>query len=423
MRFLLLAAALFTVACTHGREARLDRDPWRRPPVSSAEVRRTLAGALERGDRRVVTRSMMMLSRMGATLSPESQARLAPLLDRASLPRNWQPAGPLSQAFEHNFRYNGRSEVAGELVTLVPAELRLIEGIAYDPAKDRLFVGSVVERKVLAREGTAWRALSVAAPLGGVFGMAVDGPRRLLWVASAAAEVVPAADTAFSGLVAFDLDRLEEVRRVPTPGFQPGDVAVARDGTLYVSDSRSGAILRCRFDCTTAETLVPPGLLRSPQGLVPWPSGDRLYVADYSLGIVLIDLGSLRIRPLVARDPVMLEGIDGLYAAAGKLVGIQNGTRPARIVRIGLHPSGAIVESLDVVEQMVPGWGEPTLGALAGSEMFYVADAQWEQWGPGGILRPGAKPRPTAIRRAYVGQDVVVTRREPWPRGRGAYLR
>lgn len=410
MRHLILAALAFACACAHEARPRLDPDPWRRPPASSAEVRRDLGAALEAQDPRRVTRAMMRLSRMGATLSPETQARLAPLLDRSALPHSWRPAGPLAEAFAHNFRYNARSEAASELVTMVPASHRLIEGIAVDPAGERLFVGSVVDRTVLVREGEAWRPLPVSAPLGGILGLALDAERRLLWAASSVADPVPNPESAFSGLVAFDLGGLREARRVPTPGFQPADVAVAEDGTVYASDSRSGAILRCRPGCPAAETLVPPGILKSPQGLVAWPGGRRLYVADYSLGLVLVDLKSLRLRPLVARSPVMLEGIDGLVRLGRKLVAIQNGTRPVRIVSIHLHPQGRLVDEVRVLEQAVPDWGEPTLGAMQGGDLIYVADAQWESYGAGGRLRPGAAQRPTAIRRVGA-DDIILTSR------------
>jgi hypothetical protein len=372
-------------------------------------VRKGLALALERQNRRDVTWGMMMLSRMGASLSPATQARLAPLLDPGSLPSDWRPSGPLAAAFAHNFNYNVRSEGDSEPFAEVPAEHPLIEGIAIEEATDRLFVGSVVGRKVLVRDGAHWRELPVSAPVGGIFGLAVDGKRRLLWAASAVAEVVPSPETAFSGLIAFDLDGLRESRRVPTPGFQPGDVAVAADGTVYASDPRSGAILRCRPGCATAETLVPSGILKSPQGLVAWPGGRRLYVADYSLGLVLIDLKSLRIRPLVAREPAMLDGIDGLVRVGRKLVAIQNGTRPVRIISLNLDPSGRIVEGVRVLEQQVSGWGEPTLGTVKDNDLYYVADAQWESYAPGGGLRDGAAQRPTSIRRLFAGDIILIS--------------
>ncbi|MEA3008458.1 MAG: hypothetical protein QOJ91_150 [Sphingomonadales bacterium] len=418
MRFLIPALAILLGACAVERGARLDPDPWRRPPATATQVKKDLLRALEQRDGRGVTRGMMQLSRMGATLSPATQARLAPLLDRSALPHDWRPAGPLAEAFAHNFSFNERNVEGSGLVAEIPADHRLIEGVAIDPVTGRLFAGSVVDRTLLVRDGGTWRPVPVSAPLGGIFGLAVDSKGRRLWAASAVAEVVPGPETAFSGLVAFDLDGLREARRVPTPGFQPGDVAVAEDGTVYASDPRSGAILRCRPGCAATEILVPPGILRSPQGLVAWPGGRRLYVADYELGLMAIDLGSLRIRPLVARKPVMLDGIDGLVRLGGKLVAIQNGTRPTRIVSIYLNRQGRIVEEVRVLEQGVA--GEPTLGTMQGGDLFYVADAQWESYAPGGHLRAGSAQRPTPIRRVGA-DDIVLTASNP--RGGRPYVR
>jgi hypothetical protein len=155
--------------------------------------------------------------------------------------------------------------------------------------------------------------------------------------------------------------------------------------------------------------MIPPGLFRSPQGMVVWPGDRLLYVADYSSGLFRVDLGSLRIRPLVTRQPQMLEGIDGLMRFHSYLVAIQNGTRPRRIVRIGLNPGGRIAEEFKLVAQNQPEWGEPTLGTIADDALLYIADGQWERYGAAGALVDGGAARPTPIRRTANLWDIVVT--------------
>lgn len=390
---------------------RMDPDPWPRPPTSATEVRREIAAGLERSDRSVVTRGVITLARMGAALSPETQARLLPLLDPSAQPTDWRSSSyPLPQRLAGLFTYNAAPRNSDETVfATVPSEHRLIEGIAWDGANRRLFTGSVIDRRVIVRDGEAWRTVPMSAPIGGVFGMAVDSPRRLLWFASAAFEPISGPEPAFSGLVAIDLDRLAEARRVAIPGARLGDVALASDGTLYASDGRSGAIYRCRPGCTEAELMIPPGLLRSPQGMAVWPGDRILYVADYERGLYRIDLASLRIRQVVAREPLMLDGIDGMMLFHGSLVAIQNGTRPRRIVRIDLEPGGRIVRQVKLVERNPIEWGEPTLGVIADDMLLYVADGQWERYGAGGTLTDGGSPRPTAIRRTDNLWDIILT--------------
>lgn len=411
MRTVLIGLAFLALGAAAA--PRMDPDPWPRPRTSATELRREIAAALERGDRRAVTRGTITLARMGATLSPETQARLLPFLDPAEQPPEWRsPPMPLPQRLASLFAYNAAPENDDdETFAAVPAEHRLIEGIGWDDASHRLFVGSVVDRRLLVREGEAWRAVPMSAPTGGVFGMAVDSPRRLLWFASATVAPVSGPEPAFSGLVAIDLDRLAEARRVAVPNARLGDVALAGDGTLYASDGQSGAIYRCRPGCTEAELLIPPGLLPSPQGMVVWPGDHILYVADYERGLYRVDLASLRIRQLVAREPLMLDGIDGLVRFHGSLVAIQNGTRPRRIVRIDLEPGGRIVRQVKIVGRNLPEWGEPSLGTIADDALLYVADGQWERYGAGGTLTDGAPARPTAIRRTANLWDIVLTLR------------
>ncbi len=411
----ILSLSLLLLGCAHGPEPRLVRSHWDRPPTSSAEVRAGLAAALERGDRRAVTIGMLNLVQMGFALSPATQARLAPLLDDSALPIGWRAPGPLAERFAEYFRGNERRQEDSEPFAEVPAEHRLIEGIAWDPATQRLFAGSVIDRRLLVRDGPEWRVVPTAEPIGGVFGMAVDATRRLLWLASSPADPMPDPQSAFSGLVAIDLATLRESRRIAVPNARLGDVALARDGTLFASDGRSGAIYRCRPGCVQAETFIRPGLLKSPQGMVVWPGGDRLYVADYVMGLLRIDMSSRRIEPVFALRPVMLDGIDGLVRYGDRLLAIQNGTRPSRIISIGLDTGGRRISDLRLIEQNGESWGEPTLGTLVNDGLAYIADGQWERYGSGGVLTDGGMPRSTAIRLAYVQQDIIITQAPQMP--------
>jgi len=368
--------------------------------MSATAVRHTVATSVEAQDRGGVTIGLQQLAAMGAALSPTTQMQLAPLVDPAEGRIALGTQGSLADRLASLFAFNAREHSNSEPFAEVPAGHRLIEGIAWDEARDRLFVGSVLDRELLVRAGDAWRAVSMRAPIGGVFGMAVDAPRRLLWFASAGVAPMTDPGRAFAGLVAVDLDRLEEVRRVELTGAQPGDVAVAEDSTLYVSDSRSGAIYRCRPSCAAAETLVAPGRLHSPQGMAVAPRGNALYVADYAAGLFRVALDTGEIAPIRLRQVEMLDGIDGLllYPFDRALIAIQNGTRPRRILKIALDHSGRTVDRITVMEQNVSGWGEPTLGTIVGPGLVYVADGQWERWGPGGVITDGGAPHATALR-------------------------
>jgi hypothetical protein len=67
-------------------------------------------------------------------------------------------------------------------------------------------------------------------------------------------------------------------------------------------------------------------------------------------------------------------------------------------VRLRLSPDGLAVTRLDVLERAHREWGEVTLAVAAGHRLIYVADAQWERWGPGGVPVGARAPGPTPIR-------------------------
>lgn len=385
-------------------------------PQSSAQVRRELAAALERGDRKAVTDKALLLARMGATLSDASFARIAPLLDPAQIKASRLPwirnaKEPPVEALHRWFRWTGDPQQHGELEApwaMVPAEYRLVEGIAWDAATKRLFIGTVVDGRLAYRDQAGqWHEVPLGFPRGSLFGMAVDSARRLLWIATGSVEQTAIDGARMAGLIAVDLDSLRVVRRVPlAPDSKgaAGDLAIAADGTVYVSNPVSGAVHRCLPGCTVLEDWLPAGSWKSPQGLVLLDQGRRLYLADYSTGLWAIDTRTREFRQLETREPTMLEGIDGLLAGpGGSLVAIQNGTAPRRILKLyrtrdhwtGPFSSRHVLADTRAV--VAPEAGEPTLGTLDGARMLFVMDGQWERYGPGGVIRDGKPLRPTPI--------------------------
>jgi hypothetical protein len=113
---------------------------------------------------------------------------------------------------------------------------------------------------------------------------------------------------------------------------------------------------------------------------------------------------------LAVDHPMMLEGIDGLLPGYGGLVAIQNGSRPRRIIQIRVKPDGTGIESYRLGITVPADGGEPTLGTFDNYTLLYVADSQWERYGPGGAITDGQPPRPTPIRKTGFGRPPVALR-------------
>jgi sugar lactone lactonase YvrE len=291
-----------------------------------------------------------------------------------------------------------------ETVRLKEREL-IVEGLARDPRDGSWLVSSVHRRKVvrIAAKGRrpAPRDLATAesAGLWSALGLAVDPARRSLWVATAAlpqsAGFLPGRDDGVTALVELDLDSgaLRRTVRAPDDAVKPrfGDIAVGADGTLYASDHGSGAVYRLAPGAPGLATLVPAGVLLSPQGLTLDAAGGRLYVADYGAGIAAVDLASGAVTLLSAPPDALLAGIDGLVRHGSDLIGIQNGLEPHRILRLSLAADGQRIERAEVLLQNDPRLDEPTLATVDGDTLYFVANSQWRRFERDGTIWPVAR--------------------------------
>jgi len=281
------------------------------------------------------------------------------------------------------------------------------EGISHDPRSGAWYLGSIRRRKVtrilpggaaedLVREGQdgLWSVLGVRA----------DPVRSTLWVTTAAipqgAGYLPA-DSGRSGVYAFDLGtgRLKGRYLIPDSpaGHLLGDLVVAANGDVYATDSRDPVIWRIRSGAGEAQEFLRHPLFRSLQGPALDPSGRTLYVADYSHGVLAVDLNTRQVRVLPAPPRTTVLGIDGLAWYQGSLIAIQNGVFPSRVLRLELDGPGQRITGVTVLDRNLTEATEPTIGTVWERRYFYVANSQWEAYDDGGRLRPGVRLAPPRI--------------------------
>jgi len=274
-----------------------------------------------------------------------------------------------------------RKELTVDRIGIIP------EGLAYDAAGDRFFVGSVRTRTIFAvRKGAAAKPFATAP--WGVFGMTVDAKRGVLWATTTALaqmEGFAKEDEGKAALLKIDLRNGALLATIPAPAgalHHFGDVTVAADGEVFVSDSRAPVIYRL-----AGEALEPyvTGAFTNLQGIAP--AGGMLYVSDYSRGLMAIDRRTRDVHWLHVPATVSLLGVDGLYRARdGSLLATQNGTNPNRIIRIRLAPGGLAVGSVETLAANAPGMADPTLGVVARNRFWFNANGQWDLFGDDGKI-------------------------------------
>ncbi len=276
------------------------------------------------------------------------------------------------------------------------------EGIAADPRDGTLFVGSIRQRKIVRVDPTgATRDFVTAGSsgLGQVLGIKVDVRRGLLWaVANSGSDAAAGGAGARSGLYSFDLASGAPGASVvlEAEGHLFNDIALAPDGSVFVTDSEAGLVHRLATDGSSLAA-IPGAGFRAPNGIVLL--GEALLVCD-ERGLWALDDAKGPPRRLVAPGGFPLGGIDGLSARGRTLVAVQNALGATRILRIELEEGAAAVRRADVLETANPLWHIPTTGALFGDEFFYIGNSHV---GAGdGDVPDLAGEAPTRIHRLYV---------------------
>jgi len=329
------------------------------------------------------------LARMGLAYAAEKDDDFASIKDSgefasvlALLRKNGSPVGDASQAFAVHEK------------GLVP------ESVAYDAPTKSFYVSSVYRRKILRvnSKGVAEEFATEREGLWSVMGMKVDAARRELWVCTAAQPQMAnyvASERGRSGVFKFDLRTGKLAGRYVLPDDSKqhwlGDLALNSRGDVYATDSLSPALYVLRRGADRFETVLEGEPFVSPQGLDFTPDERRLFVADYAKGVFVVDLETKRCAPLApAPDSTML-GIDGLYFHRGRLIAVQNGVNPNRVVRFFLSKDLGRVERFETVAANLPAFDEPTLGVIVKDDFYFVANSQWGTIDGQGRLAPPEK--------------------------------
>jgi hypothetical protein len=293
--------------------------------------------------------------------------------------------------------------VRGRPVAVLPDSTFYPEGMDVDPHSGFMYVASVRHRTIaeLTRRGDYIRELLPrgGVGLGALLAVRVDAQRGVLWATTSGigqtAGFQPA-DSNINRLLRIRLPDGEIDGRWDIPagaaGHTLGDVAVGPLGDVFVSDSRDPVLYRLPADGGGLQPIRHP-LFRSLQGIVPAPGGRIAFVADYSHGLLKVDLMSGDVIRLGDAPGSTSLGVDGISWHDGALIAVQNGVVPPRIMRFELDSTWTRIVRADVVDRNLPVADEPTIGTVVGDDFVYVANSQWEKYSEAGELLRGATLR------------------------------
>ena len=281
-----------------------------------------------------------------------------------------------------------------KLAFTVPEKDLFPEGLAYNPAKDVFYMGSMYHRKIvkITEKGEVSDFVKADAyhlqPIGGVH---VDPTDQSVWAAS------DPDDTHSSELYHFDAQgKLLERYSPPGAGRHDlNDLVLYRTSAIYITDT--DANLTYRFDRKTHD-FTPLNLPRPqlfPNGITVSDDATRLYIADW-LGVMVMDLHDNTAREVDPGEHNTLCGIDGLYWYKNSLIGVQS-TGTFRVTRWLLSPDGAHVRAGKILERGTPFVSFPTTGAIRGNDFYFIANTGIGNYTEDGKIADPAKLEPVHI--------------------------
>ena len=286
----------------------------------------------------------------------------------------------------------------GRAVAVLPDSTFFPEGMDVDPRTGFMYVASIRHRTIaeLTPRGDYVRELlpRSGVGLGAILAVRVDPQRGVLWATMSgipqAAGFTPA-DSTIHALLRIRMPEGEIDGRWDLPsaagGHTLGDVAIGPLGDVFMSDSRDPVLYRLPTDGGGLQPIRHP-LFRSLQGVAPAPGARAVFVADYSHGLLKVDVISGEITRLEDAPGSTSLGCDGIVWHDGAIIAVQNGVAPPRVMRFELDSAWTRIVRADVLDRNLPVADEPTIGTIVGDDFVYVANSQWEKYDDSGVLLP-----------------------------------
>jgi sugar lactone lactonase YvrE len=253
----------------------------------------------------------------------------------------------------------GASLATAAPAIVLPGELAYPESLAAS-SDGTLFIGSAKAGGVLrvtpgSSKPTQWIAPATFGTRS-IFGVLVDERSGTLWTCSndlASDGIVSPGSGSGSALKGFDLKTGAGKVSAPFPGNHPlcNDIAVAKDGRVYVSDEYSARVLRLSTDMHSLEVFVSDPQLADIDGIAFGADGN-LYANTYEgSGLFRIDVRHStagKVVKLITSRPIAHP--DGMRPVTGNMFLMVEAA--GTLDRVSFRGDKALIETIrrDMVE-------------------------------------------------------------------------
>lgn len=261
-------------------------------------------------------------------------------------------------------------------VLTVAADNQFPEGVAWDPTRRSLLVGSLAQPALITAVGRDGVNRTVVSDpdLPGFVGLKVDARRNRI-VAAIGSPFAPGP----SFLAVYDLrtGARKQLVDLSGDGHAANDVALDPAGNAYVTDTGAGAVYKVDLAGHATTLVQDPRLTPSPgaNGIVWHPRG-FLVVANYTTGTLYRlsggHLTELRGAPLVGADGMVLRRDGTLVVVTNRLTG-----QPGAVVAV--HELALVGNTL--VPLRTTPWADPAPTTAADTPYgVYVVDGRIDRF-------------------------------------------
>ena len=275
-------------------------------------------------------------------------------------------------------------------VAKLPAKQVIAEGLAFEPNNSSFFMSSIYkgifynfnkENKVL------WQ--SEDENFGSVAGLKIDGRKNLLWgtfVHQPQSENFVDSLEGNSGVFCYNLVTKEKLLKINIEKDSLekhwfGDMILDSNGSVYASDSYAGKIYKFSAPDFKPQIFLSDSNIISLQGLTLTDNEPYLIFSDYARGLFLYDNKTSEVKEIKNLTNNTLLGIDGIYFyKKDKLIAVQNGINPQRIIEITFDKNYTCAINLTVLEANNPDYEEITLGTIYKNNFYFIANSQWNKF-------------------------------------------
>ena len=285
---------------------------------------------------------------------------------------------------------NGQGHTADTVHVITERDL-IPESIAYDPALNKFYAGSLFKRKIVwFTPGGKTEDLTKSDSIGSVLGIKI-GRGDTLWILHAVTDFIstyrksPLPEGGY--LTAIHKGSGKILKTYPIPDGIGNDLVITHNNDIFLTATNNGAVCKLDRETDQIEYFIPKGTFSFPNGITS--SGETLYVADGN-SFFIIQTKTKRVTQLRHSPKDTLGGFDGIYFYNGTLIGVQNGIAPRRVVQIHLSKNKQSVTKIRLLDSHdVPRpYYSPTTGVIHRNDFYFISNAQLKSFDDQGRIFP-----------------------------------